>query len=157
MPIASMTTTGASAHAPGPVRPPVNLNDNAISQLKIWSTEPHAKFNDQELTIMRLEGQFYWHVHNDSDEMFLIIDGEVFVETREGSGDIEEESDAPTTNRWLRKGDIFVVPQGTAHRSAAPTGASVMFGLKKDALLFMKDDEKEPGDKGSEAGSQSDW
>ncbi|GMK53837.1 hypothetical protein CspeluHIS016_0104230 [Cutaneotrichosporon spelunceum] len=128
---------------------PVNLGDEATSQLKIWSTEPHARFNDQELTIMRLEGQFYWHTHPDSDEMFLIIDGDVFVETREGSNDISEQSEAPLTSRWLRKGDVFVVPQGTAHRSAAPEGASVMFGLKKGALLFMKDDEKEPEDAGS--------
>ncbi|BEJ14968.1 hypothetical protein CspHIS471_0407350 [Cutaneotrichosporon sp. HIS471] len=132
-----------------PIAAPINLGDEATSQLKIWSTEPHACFNDQELTIMRLEGQFYWHVHPDSDEMFLIIDGDVFVETREGSTDIAQESNVPTASRWLRKGDVFVVPKGTAHRSASPKGASVVFGLKKGALLFMQEDEKEP-----EAGSQ---
>ncbi|TXT14507.1 uncharacterized protein COLE_00700 [Cutaneotrichosporon oleaginosum] len=133
-----------------PIAAPVNLGAEATAQNKIWSTDPHVRFNDQELTIMRLEGQFYWHVHNDSDEMFLIIDGEVFVETREGSTNIDEEADAPTTSRWLRKGDVFVVPRGTAHRSAAPKGASVMFGLKSNALLFMKDDEKEAeGSQGS--------
>lgn len=135
-----------------PIASPINLGDEATAQNKIWSTEPHARFNDQELTIMRLEGQFYWHVHQDSDEMFLIIDGDVFVETREGSTDISD--DAPCTSRWLRKGDVFVVPKGTAHRSASPKGASVMFGLKQNALLFMQDDEKEP-EAGSEAGSQA--
>lgn len=131
---------------------PVNIHDKATSQNKIWSTDPHARFNEQDLTIMRLEGQFYWHVHPDSDEMFLIVDGEVFVETREGSTDISE-SGPECTSRWLRKGDIFVVPRNTAHRSSSPSGASVMFGLKRDALLFMKDDEKEP-EETSDAGSQ---
>lgn len=137
-----------------PIHAPVNVTATATAQDKIWSTDPHLQFNQQDLTIMRLEGQFYWHVHPDSDELFYVIDGEVFVETREGSTNIDPDADEACTTRWLRKGDLFVVPQGTAHRSAAPTGASVMFGLKRDALLFMKDDEKEPEQR-SEAGSAS--
>lgn len=125
---------------------PLNIHATAVTQSKVWSTDPQVRFNEQDLTVMRLEGQFPWHAHPDSDEMFYVLDGEVFVETREGSTDIAENTECETTSRWLRKGDVFVVPQNTAHRSAAPTGASVMFGLRRDALLFMKDMEKAPVD-----------
>ncbi|HEX7743907.1 MAG TPA: cupin domain-containing protein [Micromonosporaceae bacterium] len=68
-----------------------------------WSPKVIARLNDYEIKLVKLEGEFVWHTHEDTDELFLVIDGELTVELRDG-------------NVTLGPGQLFVVPRGVEHR-----------------------------------------
>ena len=60
-----------------------------------------------------------WHVHDDTDEFFLVLDGQFDIALRDGHGR------EPTVA--LRQGDTFVVPKGTEHKPSSPGGSILMF------------------------------
>ena len=67
-----------------------------------WSPQAVARLNDYEVKVARLSGRFTWHVHNGTDELFLILKGKLTIEMR----------DRAVT---LGPGQLFVVPRGTEH------------------------------------------
>jgi mannose-6-phosphate isomerase-like protein (cupin superfamily) len=75
--------------------------------------------NDYDVKIAHAKGDHVWHVHEQTDEFFLVIDGRFDITLRE-------------TNRTdstveLSAGDIFVVPRGVEHKPSSPGGAILMF------------------------------
>lgn len=110
---------------------------------------PGVQVNDQDLTIMTVKGQYYWHVHAGSDEMFYVMDGELRLQMRavRKPGEPEREEDDADREIHMKKGDIFVVPAGTDHRSGSKDGAQVMFLLSRGSLDFMADDQVAEGGK----------
>jgi mannose-6-phosphate isomerase-like protein (cupin superfamily) len=68
-----------------------------------WSPKVVARLNDYEVKLVRLDGEFVWHAHEDTDELFLVFDGELTIQLRDG--DVE-----------LRAGQLYVVPRGVEHR-----------------------------------------
>jgi mannose-6-phosphate isomerase-like protein (cupin superfamily) len=71
-----------------------------------WSPKVIARLNDYEIKLVRLKGEFVWHSHEDTDELFLVIDGQLTIQLRDG--DIA-----------LGPGQLFVVPRGVEHRPVA--------------------------------------
>ena len=67
-----------------------------------WSPKVIARLNDHEVKLVRMEGEFVWHTHPDTDEMFLVIDGQLTIQLRDR--DVE-----------LGPGELFVVPRGVEH------------------------------------------
>ena len=67
-----------------------------------WSPRVVAELNDYQFKLVKLQGEFVWHAHADTDEAFLVIDGEMEIGFR----------DRTVT---LRKGELFVVPKGVEH------------------------------------------
>ena len=67
-----------------------------------WSPKVVARLNDYEIKVVRICGEFVWHTHDDTDELFLVIDGELTIQLR--TGDV-----------ILRPGQLFVVPRGVEH------------------------------------------
>ncbi|MGH3548014.1 MAG: cupin domain-containing protein [Pseudonocardiaceae bacterium] len=63
--------------------------------------------------------QHVWHVHEDTDEFFLILDGRFDVAVRDSNG--------RETIVALHEGDTFVVPKGTFHKPSSPGGSILMF------------------------------
>ncbi|HSF87561.1 MAG TPA: cupin domain-containing protein [Acidimicrobiia bacterium] len=88
-------------------RPVVNLDDKFASFEDRWSPKIIAKMNDLDVKIVKLEGEFVWHSHVDTDELFLVHRGELTIQLR-GREDV-----------ILRPGEIFVVPRGMEHRPVA--------------------------------------
>ena len=74
-----------------------------------WAPRIVARYNDHEVRLVKVEGEFIWHQHDDTDELFLIIDGELEMEFR----------DRTVT---LLPGELIVVPKGTEHRPCARRG-----------------------------------
>jgi mannose-6-phosphate isomerase-like protein (cupin superfamily) len=65
-----------------------------------------------------VRGEHVWHVHEHTDEVFLVLDGRFDVTLHEDSGE---------RTVSLRQGDLFVVPKGTEHRPSSPGGSILMF------------------------------
>lgn len=82
--------------------PVVNLDERFGRFDQQWSPKVVARLNDYEVKVVRLQGEFVWHSHEDTDELFLVIDGELTIQLRDG--DIV-----------LRPGELFVVPKGVEH------------------------------------------
>src|ERR1700733_7638085 len=97
---------------------PVNLSAALATFSEIYSPRIVGRVNDYDGRIAHARGEHVWHVHEDTDEFFLVLDGTFDVSLREGG---EER-----TVR-LRPGDIFVVPRGPEHKPSSAGGAILMF------------------------------
>ncbi|WP_126173360.1 cupin domain-containing protein [Altericroceibacterium xinjiangense] len=87
----------------------VNLADKFATFSEQWAPRIVARYNGNEVRLAKLSGEFVWHCHTDTDELFLILDGTLDIEMR----------DRTVT---LNPGELFVVPRGTEHRPCARQG-----------------------------------
>ena len=69
--------------------------------------------NDYQFKLAKVEGEFVWHIHEDTDETFIILDGELTIEFRDRT-------------LTLSKGEMIVVPKGVEHKPAAETECRIM-------------------------------
>ncbi len=97
---------------------PVNLSQALAAFTDVYSPRIVARVNDYDVRIAHFSGEHVWHVHEDTDEFFLVLDGTFDVSLREDGGE--------RTVR-LRAGDIYVVPRGTEHKPSSDGGAILMF------------------------------
>ena len=75
--------------------------------------------NDYDVRIAKTQGDHVWHVHENTDEFFLVLDGQFDIALRDNEGNEQLVV--------LRKGDTFVVPRGTEHKPSSPGGSILMF------------------------------
>lgn len=78
-----------------------------------WTPKVIAQVNENLVKIAKLQGDFIWHQHDDTDEMFLVVSGELNLDFRDAA------SDPNVTTRTLREGEMLVVPKGVQHRPYA--------------------------------------
>lgn len=97
---------------------PINLDAVLASFDDLWMPRIVTQMNDYDVRVAKVQGEFVWHVHEDTDELFLLLDGELTIGLRSDDG---EESAV-----HLKRGDVFVVPKGTEHRPSSSTGASFL-------------------------------
>jgi mannose-6-phosphate isomerase-like protein (cupin superfamily) len=71
-----------------------------------WAPRVIAELNDYQFKIVRIEGDFVWHDHPETDEAFIVLDGELRIDFRDGSVS-------------LKPGEMFVVPKGVEHKPFA--------------------------------------
>jgi mannose-6-phosphate isomerase-like protein (cupin superfamily) len=98
---------------------PVNLAEALASFDDIYSPRIVARMNDYDVRIAHVKGDHVWHVHSDTDEFFLVLDGQFDIALRDPDG--------AETTVVLRKGDTFVVPRGVEHKPSSPGGSILMF------------------------------
>jgi mannose-6-phosphate isomerase-like protein (cupin superfamily) len=98
---------------------PVNLTDALASFAEVYSPRIVGRVNDYGVKIAHASGEHVWHVHADTDEFFLVLDGQFDVALRDADGREHVVS--------LRAGDVFVVPKGTEHKPSSPGGSILMF------------------------------
>jgi mannose-6-phosphate isomerase-like protein (cupin superfamily) len=91
----------------------VDLAEKLSHVSKPWSPHVVARLNNDEVKVVKLEGEFVWHTHDDTDELFLVIEGELTIQLRDG-------------NVTLAAGQLFVVPRGVEHCPLAAAGAQVL-------------------------------
>src|ERR1700678_3126684 len=98
---------------------PVNLTTALQSFDEIYSPRIVTRMNDYDVRIAHARGEHVWHVHADTDEFFLVLDGRFDIALRDDDGAEQMVS--------LHQGDVFVVPKGTWHRPSSPGGSTLMF------------------------------
>ncbi|MET9929794.1 MULTISPECIES: cupin domain-containing protein [unclassified Streptomyces] len=96
---------------------PLSLATALASFDDLWSPRIAARVNDYDVRVTKVRGEHVWHVHDDTDEFFLVLDGELSIALREPAGE--------RTVR-LPRGSVFTVPRGTEHRPSSPDGASIL-------------------------------
>lgn len=81
-----------------------------------WSPRVIAEMNDYQFKLAKIQGEFTWHSHADTDEVFIVLHGAMTIQFRDGDVQLEE-------------GELFVVPQGKEHRPVA---------IKECAILLVE-------------------
>ena len=78
-----------------------------------WAPKVIAKMNDYQFKLAKVEGEFIWHSHLETDEAFIVIEGELTIELRNGSVN-------------LKKGEMYIVPKGVEHKPVAKNECQIM-------------------------------
>jgi mannose-6-phosphate isomerase-like protein (cupin superfamily) len=86
---------------------PINIADKLDKFSEHWSPKIIAQINDHQFKLVKFKGEFVWHKHDDTDEVFIVINGSMRIEFRD--------SDTVT----ITAGEMIVVPKGVEHRPVA--------------------------------------
>ena len=92
---------------------PINLHQALTSFDDVFSPRIVTRMNDYDVRIAHVRGEHIWHVHEDTDEFFLVLDGRLDIAMRH-------------TTVTLGPGDVYVVPRGTEHCPSSPDGGSIL-------------------------------
>ena len=92
---------------------PVNLAAKLAGFDQHWSPRTVATFNGHDVMVVKVLGEFNWHAHPDTDDLFLVLKGEIDIQMR----------DRTVT---LSAGEMFVVPKGVEHRPVARAEAHLL-------------------------------
>ena len=87
----------------------VNLAEKLGAFSEHWAPKIVARYNDNEVRLVKTSGEWVWHKHDETDELFLILEGEFDMDFR----------DRTVT---VKPGELLIVPRGTEHRPAARRG-----------------------------------
>ncbi len=92
---------------------PINLSDKLSLFTDQWSPKIIAQIDDYQFKLAKLEGDFVWHSHPETDEVFIVLEGQLRVDFRDG--DVA-----------LNVGEMLVVPKGVEHKPYADSECHVM-------------------------------
>lgn len=98
---------------PGSMYIPVNFDEKFTRFKDRWSPKIVAQMNDYHFKLVKIEGEFVWHSHADTDEAFIVLDGEMTIRFRDGEV-------------TLRPGEMYVVPKGIEHNPVAVKECQIM-------------------------------
>ena len=84
----------------------INFRQKLASFDDRWSPKVIAELNDYQFKLVKVEGDFVWHDHKETDEVFIVLEGELSIEFRDGAV-------------RLSPGEMFVVPKGVEHKPRA--------------------------------------
>ena len=85
---------------------PINLQQKFGRFTTCWKPKVIAEMNDYQFKVVKLQGDFVWHDHKDTDETFLVVEGVLRIDFRDGAVRVSA-------------GEMFVVPKGTEHKPYA--------------------------------------
>lgn len=91
----------------------INFSEKFTLFSEQWSPKVVAELNDYQFKIVRIEGDFIWHDHPETDEAFIVLDGELRIDFRDGFVTI-------------RPGEMYVVPKGVEHKPYAEREVRLM-------------------------------
>ncbi|WP_044175853.1 cupin domain-containing protein [Phytobacter massiliensis] len=92
---------------------PINLVEKFSQFAELWQPKLIAEMNDYQFKIVKIQGDFIWHSHADTDEAFIVIEGTLRIDFRDRAV-------------FVQPGELFVVPKGVEHKTAAETITKVM-------------------------------
>jgi len=85
---------------------PINLHDKLSLIAHHWQPKIIAQMNDYQFKLAKIRGEFIWHSHSDTDEVFIVLEGNMEITLRDGKVS-------------LSTGEMFIVPKGTEHKPVA--------------------------------------
>jgi mannose-6-phosphate isomerase-like protein (cupin superfamily) len=92
---------------------PINFQEKLTKFSDHWSPRIIAQMNDYHIKLAKVQGEFDWHSHPETDEMFLVVKGNLDIHFRDGMISLNE-------------GEIFVVPKGVEHKPVAAMECHIM-------------------------------
>jgi len=92
---------------------PINLQDKFSKFDSLWSPKVIAEMNAYQFKLAKVQGEFVWHDHPETDEVFIVIAGTLDIEFRDGKVTLEP-------------GEMFVVPKGVEHKPVAENECQIM-------------------------------
>ena len=95
----------------------VDISEKLTLFSEHWSPKVVARLNDYEVKLAKLKGEFVWHTHDDTDELFLVVDGALTIQIRDATGE---------QSVTLNPGQLYVVPRGIEHCPYADGEVAVM-------------------------------
>jgi mannose-6-phosphate isomerase-like protein (cupin superfamily) len=121
---------------PSKIPPKVSISDKLSAFDERWSPKIVGELNGQHVKLAKLEGEFVWHAHEAEDELFLVVQGSLSIEFRDGEAALET-------------GEMLVVPRGVEHRPVAREEVHV--------LLFEPASTLNTGESGGELTMAAEW
>jgi mannose-6-phosphate isomerase-like protein (cupin superfamily) len=115
---------------------PINFSNKLSKLSEHWSPKIIAKLNDYHLKLVKVQGEFVWHDHPDTDEVFIVVKGQLDILFRDGKVSLNE-------------GEMFVVPKGVEHKPVAEQESHILLiepagtvntGDAKDSSLTASND-----------------
>ena len=91
----------------------INIKNKFKKFTDLWSPKVVAEMNDYQFKLAKVKGSFIWHSHDKTDEVFIVMDGELDIHLR-----------AKTIH--LTKGEMYVVPKGVMHKPHASEECKIM-------------------------------
>jgi mannose-6-phosphate isomerase-like protein (cupin superfamily) len=91
----------------------VNLASKLAQIHDHWRPRTVARLNEYDVMVVKVQGEFVWHTHADTDDFFLVLDGELQVRLRDRTV-------------VLGPGELFVVPRGVEHQTCAERETSLL-------------------------------
>ena len=91
----------------------INLRDKLEKFSDHWSPKVVAEMNDYQFKLVKIQGDFVWHNHADTDEVFIVLEGSMRIEFEDGEVELSE-------------GEMYVVPRGVNHKPCAEEECKVM-------------------------------
>ena len=91
----------------------INLKEKLALFSEQWSPRVIAQMNEIQFKLVKLQGEFVWHSHADTDEVFITLEGEMSIEFRDGKVN-------------LAAGEMFVVPRGVEHKPFAEKECKIL-------------------------------
>ncbi len=91
----------------------ISLDEALASFTDQWSPRLVGRLNDYEVKVVKVQGEFVWHKHDETDELFIVLDGELTIDLRDG----------PLV---LGPREMYVVPRGIEHRPRAERETSIL-------------------------------
>jgi mannose-6-phosphate isomerase-like protein (cupin superfamily) len=92
---------------------PINFQEKLSLFTEHWSPKVVATMNDYQFKLVKIQGEFVWHSHPETDDVFIVIEGTMSIELRGGRVD-------------LGPGEMFVVPKGVEHRPVAASECKLL-------------------------------
>ena len=100
---------------------PLNFKEKFDRLKELWAPRVIAEMNDYQFKIVKIEGDFIWHSHKETDETFIVLEGEMRIDFRDGCIN-------------LKGGEMFIVPKGIEHKPYAEKEVKVLLIEPKDVL-----------------------
>ena len=91
----------------------INLQEKLVKFSDHWSPKIIARMNDHQFKLVKIKGDFVWHSHANTDETFIVLEGEMRIEFRNGNVD-------------LKSGEMLVVLKGLEHKPSAKQECKIM-------------------------------
>ncbi len=91
----------------------INLSAKLAQIHTHWDPHVVADYNDNDIMVVKFKGEFPFHLHEDTDDFFLVLNGEMVM-------------DYADTSYPVKSGEIFVVPKGVSHRPRAEAECEVL-------------------------------
>lgn len=92
---------------------PINLQEKLSKFAEHWSPKIIAQMNDYHLKLAKVQGEFVWHAHPETDEVFLVVKGKLDIHFRDGKVSLSE-------------GELYVVPKGVDHKPVAEAECHIL-------------------------------